>query len=188
MPQLLYTTWTLHCGITLIDWAWFFILDNVWHNIIAHINNIQVYWAAWTLFVQIVALGLIVVLAPPLHHWHLGSQIWVIREWLLFERIWYTRCLTPHVLNMVWLTSVVLYNPYRDANHYDFGVMITIFSSKYWHFMSKIMPRIWLFLVKFIVNISTITLEIWDDYYFSFSEVGISGCLKGRVRYLLYVR
>ncbi len=41
--------------------------------------------------------------------------------------------------------------------------------------MSKITPRIWLFLVKFIVNISTITLEIWDHYHFSFSEVGISG-------------
>ena len=67
---------------------------------------------------------------------------------------------------------------YSDASHYDFGVMITIFWSKYCHFMSYITPRIWLFLVKLIVNISTITLEIWDHYYFPFSELGISeiGC------------
>ena len=30
------------------------------------------------------------------------------------------------------------HRPYADANHYDFGVMITIFWSKYWHFMSYI--------------------------------------------------
>ncbi len=39
--------------------------------------------------------------------------------------------------------------------------------------MSYITPRIWLFLVK-LVNISTITLEIWDHYYYSFPELGIS--------------